>query len=101
MADVGGGRVDTLRWSFVQEATDFTANAASIPGAPGGQLVGGGFDSLDVKRIHRPRAEPWVSSFGPGVFSNLDAKLTLRPQGGSQNAILIFEPQSDGSPTTA
>jgi RHS repeat-associated protein len=102
-----GGRVDTLRWSFVQESADFSA--ATPPGTagcaqcspPGAAMLGGGLWSLTLGRIHRPRAEAFVSSFGPSVFSSVDAKLTLRPNGiGNQNTIELFDPGSDAPPIT-
>jgi RHS repeat-associated protein len=96
-----GGYVDPLRWSFVQRSVDFKAAPTSQGGASQcGSLLGGGLDGLEIRRIHRPRAEDWPSSFGLGVFSNFDAKLTVRPQGGAQNAVLLFDPESDGPPVT-
>jgi RHS repeat-associated protein len=103
-----GGRVDTLRWSFVEESVDFSAATPSETVActacgnlPAPTVLGGGLWSLQVGRIHRPRAEAFVSSFGPGVFSNFDTKLTLVPNGiGSQNTVTLFDPTSDAPPIT-
>ncbi|HEY0705844.1 MAG TPA: hypothetical protein VGG33_03560, partial [Polyangia bacterium] len=95
LSTVLGGRVDNVRWSFVQEGVDFSLT----PPTNGSGLLSGGFDVLEVRRIHRPRAEGWTSSFGPGVFSPFDAKLAIRPSAiGSQSRIEFFDPSSDAPP---
>jgi hypothetical protein len=96
-----GGHVDTLRWGFVQQSPEFSTAPSSVVGSVStcGSLLGG-TRSLQIRRIHRPRAEDWVSSFGPAVFSNFDAKLAIRPQGGVQNTVVLFNPDSDAPPVT-
>jgi len=54
-----------------------------------------------LKRIHRPRVWYQHSNFGPGVFSNFDAQLTLEdtPDGGGVR-VFLFDPgvaDTDGS----
>jgi RHS repeat-associated protein len=104
-----GGHVDVLRWSFSQESVEFTAVVPPPqeikpcpkcePADP--SLLGGGLPGLHLERIHRPRAEAWTSSFGPGVFTNFDAQLSLEPQTNpSDNKIVLFDPESEAPAIT-
>ena len=97
--NIGGDRVDVARLSFVHEALDYSPGGSGT--AIDGGLSTGGRRRLEVKRIHRPRATTWVSSFGHGVFSNFDAKLRIRPNNVSnQREIQFFDPELDASPIT-
>ncbi len=86
-----GSWANNLNYDYVHEATDYTTTPAvstsqscadcggtlTLPGlnAPAeGRLTTG-----DLRRIHRPRLAPVMSSFGPGVFSNYDDKLFIVP----------------------
>jgi RHS repeat-associated protein len=100
-----GSRVDDLRWSFSQESVDFTTGSDG-PDSPGRGCRGLAtlakkLPSLQLVRYHRPRLEHMVSSFGPGVFSNFDARMTFHAVGvdGHPNAVL-FNPETDAPAVT-
>jgi RHS repeat-associated protein len=96
-----GSRVDNLRWSFTQDSSDFASgpDGADCPSCGCGVI--GKQPSLQIRRYHRPRLEPLASSFGPGVFSNFDARVTFYKLGidAHPNAV-VFDPESDGQQTT-
>jgi RHS repeat-associated protein len=99
-----GSRVDNLRWSFTQDNVDFTTGPANsdLAAACGASAsVSGQLPSLQLRRYHRPRLVSQVSSFGPGVFSNFDAKVSFYRQGldGHPDAI-FFDPETDAPALT-
>ncbi|MFH1023925.1 MAG: RHS repeat-associated core domain-containing protein [Planctomycetota bacterium] len=52
--------------------------------------------TFDLSRVHRYRDVSYESSFGPGVFSSYDAKLTLYALPDGSSAIDLFDPLSTG-----
>jgi RHS repeat-associated protein len=100
-----GSRVDDLRWSYTQDSIDLSTGPDGPDcvscGCGAAASVAGKLPSLQLRRYHRPRLEHMVSSLGPGVFTNFDAKLTFHAVGvdGQPNAVL-FDPETDAPPST-
>jgi RHS repeat-associated protein len=98
-----GSRVDDLRWSFAQDSADFTTGmgAGDVGGCGAAASEAGRLPSLQVRRYHRPRLEYLGSSFGPGVFSNFDARIAFHRVGfdGHPSAELA-DPETDAPPLT-
>ena len=93
--------IDDLALNYHHTAHDY--RQASAPGGcsscgGGGAAGGTQLPRLEITRHHRYRDQTWQSSFGPGVYSNYDAKLAVYPLGAigsGQYEIDMFDPQAE------
>jgi len=77
----------------VPERTSGCTSCASAPQGPDGAEKGTELPGLVLKRTHRPRVFYQHGAFGPGIFSNFDAQLTVErsPEG---QVVRLFEPEN-------
>jgi len=92
--------IDNAMFEHYHHATDYdvalpekTSECSSCAAAPTSTELLALLPGLSLKRTHRPRVYFQHGAFGPGIFSNFDAQLTIEQTEDGPQAFL-FEPEN-------
>jgi YD repeat-containing protein len=94
-----GSYIDNLSFNHIETNWDFRSSTElpeeSVSDTPNVHLQR--LPEFDLQRIHRYRDVMMESSFGPGVYSNLDIRLTLQTPADGSFIIELFDPSILGA----